>query len=79
MNRVSFAILTVLGLIAGASLARADNYSVDPMHTAAVFKISHLELSWTFGRFNTSTATSCSTRLTRRGILSRWFIKTGER
>jgi polyisoprenoid-binding protein YceI len=32
--------------------ARADNYVIDPMHTAVTFKVSHLGLSWTCGRFN---------------------------
>lgn len=30
----------------------ADNYAVDPMHSAVTFKISHLGLSWVHGRFN---------------------------
>jgi polyisoprenoid-binding protein YceI len=32
--------------------APADDYAVDPMHTAITFRISHLGLSWTYGRFN---------------------------
>jgi polyisoprenoid-binding protein YceI len=32
--------------------ARADNYVIDAMHTAVTFKVSHLGLSWTCGRFN---------------------------
>jgi polyisoprenoid-binding protein YceI len=30
----------------------AEEYSVDPMHTAVTFRISHLGLSWVYGRFN---------------------------
>jgi polyisoprenoid-binding protein YceI len=32
--------------------ARADEYAVDADHVAATFKIAHLGLSWTHGRFN---------------------------
>jgi len=43
-----------LGLLCGAGTpARAaDTYAVDDNHTAVVFKVSHLGISWTFGRFN---------------------------
>jgi polyisoprenoid-binding protein YceI len=34
-----------------ASAARADEYVVDAAHAAATFKISHIGLSWTNGRF----------------------------
>ena len=30
----------------------ADTYQMDPVHTAVTFKVSHLGLSWTHGRFN---------------------------
>ncbi len=30
----------------------ADNYAIDPAHTAVNFKIAHMGLSWTYGRFN---------------------------
>jgi polyisoprenoid-binding protein YceI len=30
----------------------ADEYTIDPMHTAVYFKIEHLGISWTFGRFD---------------------------
>jgi len=33
------------------SAVRADDYALDPMHAAVTFKISHLGLSWTYGRF----------------------------
>lgn len=36
-----------------ANAARADDYTVDPAHSGVAFKISHLGLSWTQGRFNT--------------------------
>jgi polyisoprenoid-binding protein YceI len=42
--------MSVLALI--ASLSAADTYSIDPAHTAALFKISHLGISNSWGRFN---------------------------
>jgi len=52
MNRVVFTLVTLLGLTLAAPVARGDNYTLDPMHTSAVFKISHLGLSWVYGRFD---------------------------
>jgi len=39
-------------LLATVGFTQADSYSLDPQHTAAIFKIKHLDISWTFGRFN---------------------------
>jgi polyisoprenoid-binding protein YceI len=52
-NRLlAFALLVgVLGIVCGASSVRADDYALDPAHTAVTFKVSHLGLSWTHGRF----------------------------
>jgi len=36
----------------GTSVIRAQEYEVDPAHTAVTFQVSHLGLSWTHGRFN---------------------------
>src|SRR5579864_4575480 len=47
-SRFALAALAVLA----AAAARADDYVVDPAHTAVTFKVSHLGLSWTHGRFN---------------------------
>lgn len=55
MRKSVFALSCSMGLvIAGGSIAvrAADNYKLDPVHTAVTFKISHLGLSWTYGRFN---------------------------
>jgi polyisoprenoid-binding protein YceI len=41
----------VLAVLAGPAAA-ADDYAIDGMHTAVSFKVSHLGLSWTHGRFN---------------------------
>ena len=35
-----------------ASASGADEYTIDPAHTGVTFKISHLGLSWTHGRFD---------------------------
>ncbi len=32
-------------------VVRAQSYQVDPAHSSAVFRIQHLGLSWTYGRF----------------------------
>ena len=42
-------VVLALGLV---SVARADEYALDPAHAAFDFKIQHLGLSWTSGRFN---------------------------
>lgn len=44
--------IALLGLMAVAPCARADDYVLDGMHTGVNFKISHIGLSWTYGRFN---------------------------
>src|SRR4051794_20126763 len=46
--------LALLAAVLGATLGTAraaDEYTVDPAHAAVVFKISHVGLSWTYGRF----------------------------
>jgi polyisoprenoid-binding protein YceI len=54
MRRVLFAavLACAASLLAAAPAAAADDYAVDAWHTAVTFKISHLGLSWTYGRFN---------------------------
>jgi polyisoprenoid-binding protein YceI len=46
--------LAALLLLAGLapSAPAADDYALDEMHSAVTFKVSHLGLSWTYGRFN---------------------------
>jgi polyisoprenoid-binding protein YceI len=47
------AIALSLGFaLAPASAYAADTYSVDPVHTAALFKVKHVGVSYTYGRFN---------------------------
>jgi polyisoprenoid-binding protein YceI len=51
---LSAALVALTPALSGpAAPARAgQDYAVDPMHTAITFKISHLGLSWVYGRFN---------------------------
>jgi polyisoprenoid-binding protein YceI len=48
---VTALVVLALGLVSGTR-ARADAYALDAMHTAVSFKVQHLGLSWTHGRFN---------------------------
>jgi len=48
---ITFILPLIIGLAAPAPAA-ADDYVLDDMHTAASFKIAHIGLSWTHGRFN---------------------------
>jgi polyisoprenoid-binding protein YceI len=43
-----------LGLVmfAVASVARAQDYAIDPIHTSVLFKVKHLDTAWFYGRFN---------------------------
>jgi polyisoprenoid-binding protein YceI len=46
-------LLAVAALVAGSLVANAaDSYHLDPAHTSVTFKVEHLGLSWTHGRFN---------------------------
>ena len=50
---IRHSILPALALSLGfATVQAADVYAVDPVHTAALFKIKHLGVSNTIGRFN---------------------------
>jgi polyisoprenoid-binding protein YceI len=48
-----FAFAAVVFVVSVSLSRAADNYEMDAMHTAVGFRISHLGLSWTMGRFNT--------------------------
>jgi polyisoprenoid-binding protein YceI len=50
-KRLSMVIGTAL-LGAAMPLQAADEYAVDTMHAGIQFKISHIGLSWIYGRFN---------------------------
>ena len=45
------AIALSLGFAVSGAQA-ADTYEVDPVHTAALFKVKHVGVSYTYGRFN---------------------------
>lgn len=47
------AIALSLGFaVTPATVHAADTYAVDPVHTAALFKVKHVGVSYTYGRFN---------------------------
>jgi len=49
---IGFALIAgLIALVSIKSSARADDYALDTAHTAVNFKVSHLGLSWTHGRF----------------------------
>jgi polyisoprenoid-binding protein YceI len=53
MRNFVMALGMSLALAWFASAARAaENYEIDGMHSGVTFKISHVGLSWVFGRFN---------------------------
>jgi len=52
IRKTSVSLLTLALLALASSPASADDYTLDPAHTGANFKVSHLGLSWTYGRFN---------------------------
>jgi polyisoprenoid-binding protein YceI len=52
MNKRSLGVVVVLVFVGLARPVRAQDYSVDVMHSGVTFKISHLGLSWIYGRFN---------------------------
>ena len=46
-------LIAVAALVGGQAAARAaDTYKLDPAHTSVTFKVEHLGLSWSHGRFN---------------------------
>jgi polyisoprenoid-binding protein YceI len=49
--RVPCSVLAAVALAVPLGGARADDFAVDPAHSAAVFRVSHQGLSWTHGRF----------------------------
>ena len=46
-------LVSFIALLAIAAQSRAaDNYKVDPVHSAAVFRIQHANIGYVWGRFN---------------------------
>jgi polyisoprenoid-binding protein YceI len=53
MRSSLFAALVAGGfLLVAAPAPAADEYRIDDMHNAVTFRISHMGLSWVYGRFN---------------------------
>jgi polyisoprenoid-binding protein YceI len=53
--RTRFRAVAVLFCLLGSALAparAADEYTIDGMHSAVTFKVSHVGLSWVYGRFD---------------------------
>jgi polyisoprenoid-binding protein YceI len=48
----SAAVAALVLSLTAAAPARADDFALDAMHSGVTFKISHLGLSWIYGRFN---------------------------
>ena len=44
--------IVLAALVALASTARAQQYKIDSAHAGVNFRVTHIGLSWTFGRFN---------------------------
>lgn len=54
----SFLVVLALAAMGVAVPARAaDTYSIDPVHASFLFKVSHLGVSYSYGRFNESSGT----------------------
>jgi len=51
---VSVTTLMIIGLLLGFSFpaAATPTYEVDPVHSAAIFRIKHLGIAYVYGRFN---------------------------
>lgn len=48
----SIAFVALIVMLSAAAPARADNYIVDNAHSGVVFRVQHMGISWTHGRFN---------------------------
>lgn len=52
-HRASMILVAVLALFSLPATA-ADTYEVDPVHSSFLFRVKHLNVSYTYGRFNES-------------------------
>jgi polyisoprenoid-binding protein YceI len=56
----SLALVATLLLLGGTPAeAETRNYVIDKVHSTVMFKVGHLGVSWTYGRFNDFTGTFC--------------------
>ena len=53
----SIAQLASLVLFVSAASAWADDYKIDPVHTSLIYRIKHLQSSYSYGRFNKPSGT----------------------
>ena len=53
----SIAVFVCVCGIGGMAVKSADAYQIDPVHSAFLFRIKHLNTSYTHGRINTSSGT----------------------
>lgn len=51
MSRLFSRLFPVLLIGAGSGAACAEEYRIDPAHSFLVFRVSHLDMSWTYGQF----------------------------
>jgi polyisoprenoid-binding protein YceI len=49
------ALLTLVVLLSASSVFAADEYAIDPVHSMVQFRVKHLGVSYTLGRFNNPT------------------------
>ncbi|HEY3965965.1 MAG TPA: YceI family protein [Planctomycetaceae bacterium] len=52
-TRICAVFFTLALTIGGAASLRADDYTLDPVHSSVSFKAQHMGISWVHGRFNT--------------------------
>jgi len=50
---VRFTLFATLLALAGITSAKADNYKIDPVHSAIIFKAGHFGVGDIYGRFDT--------------------------
>lgn len=52
MRKYSASMIAALTVFAAAAAAQADEYKVDAVHSSAIFRIKHMNVSYSYGRFN---------------------------
>jgi polyisoprenoid-binding protein YceI len=50
-------LVAALVVLSSSALFAADNYKIDAVHSFVIFRIKHLDVSYTYGRFNEPTGT----------------------
>jgi len=53
LSQICAAGFTLILIAAGPATLRADEYTLDPVHSSVSFKAKHMGISWVHGRFNT--------------------------